>query len=82
MEEGEEILNVSLMKVEYGITSSVHGIVKRILVLADYKADKKMIPVIKGQLLMELAPPRECCTSCNAEINEGNKFCPNCGNKL
>ncbi|MDL1973664.1 MAG: pyruvate carboxylase [Deltaproteobacteria bacterium] len=82
VEEGEEILNVSLMKVEYGITSPVHGIVKRVLVLADYKADKKMIPVIKGQLLMEFAPPRECCTSCNAEINEGNKFCPNCGNKL
>jgi pyruvate carboxylase len=79
---GEEVLNLSLMKVEYGVTSPVGGVLKRILVFADYKADKKMVPVKKGQLLMELAPPRERCTNCNAEINEGDKFCSECGNEL
>jgi pyruvate carboxylase len=60
----------------------VQEILKRVLVFADYKADKKMIPVKKGQLLIELAVPRERCRKCNAQINKEDKFCPNCGSKL
>lgn len=82
VQAGEEILNLALMKVECGVTSPVDGVVKRALVSADYKADKRMVPVRKGQLLMELAPPRERCTSCNMEINEKDKFCSECGSKL
>jgi pyruvate carboxylase len=82
VEAGEEIFNLALMKVEYGVTCPVDGVVKRVLVFADYKADKKMIPVKKGQLLIELAVPRERCRKCNAQINKEDKFCPNCGSKL
>ena len=70
------------MKVEYGLSSPADGVLKRVLVFADYKADKKMVPVKKGQLLMELALPRERCANCNAEINEGDKFCSECGSKI
>jgi pyruvate carboxylase len=82
VEAGEEIFNLALMKVEYGVTSPIDGVVSRVLVFADYKADKKMVPVKKGQLIIELAPPRERCKDCNAQINEEDKYCPNCGNKL
>ncbi|MBU4343858.1 MAG: pyruvate carboxylase, partial [Proteobacteria bacterium] len=82
VQEGEEILNLSLMKIEYSINSPVSGVVKQVPVFADYKADKKMAPVIKGQLLMELAPPCKCCLNCNEPIQEKNKFCSNCGNRL
>jgi pyruvate carboxylase len=82
VQPGEELLNLALMKIECGVTSTVDGVVKRVRVSADYKADKKMVPVKKGQLLMELAPPRELCTNCNAEINEGDKFCSTCGSTL
>jgi pyruvate carboxylase len=79
---GEEVLNLSLMKTECAVTSPVDGVVKRVVVFADYKADKKMTPVKKGALLMELAPPRDHCKNCSAEIEEGYKFCPNCGYNL
>ncbi|RLB80662.1 MAG: pyruvate carboxylase [Deltaproteobacteria bacterium] len=79
---GEEVLNLSLMKTEYAVTSPVDGVVKRIVVFADYRADKKMVPVKKGALLMELAPPRERCKNCDAEIEEDYKFCPKCGSNL
>ena len=82
VQKGEEILNLALMKVEYGVTSPVSGVVKRVPVFADYKADKKMVPVKKGQLLMELAPPRKRCTNCNAPINEEDKFCSKCGSRI
>ncbi|MBU4389608.1 MAG: zinc-ribbon domain-containing protein [Proteobacteria bacterium] len=41
-----------------------------------------MVPVKKGQLLIELALPRERCQNCSAQINKEDKFCPNCGSKL
>ncbi len=31
---------------------------------------------------MELAPPRDHCKNCRAEIEDGYKFCPNCGYNL
>ncbi|OEU79871.1 MAG: pyruvate carboxylase [Desulfobacterales bacterium S5133MH4] len=79
---GEEVLNLSLMKTEYAVTSPVDGVVKRVVVFADYRADKKMVPVKKQALLMELAPPREHCKKCDAEIDEDYKFCPTCGHKM
>ena len=82
VQEGEEILNLSLMKVEYSINSPVSGVVKQVPVFADYKADKKMVPVVKGQLLMECAPPYKCCPNCNEPIQEKDRFCSNCGNRL
>ncbi len=82
VQEGEEILNLTLMKVEYSINSPVSGVVKQVPVFADYKADKKMVPVVKGQLLLELAPPYKCCPNCNEPIEEKDKFCSNCGKRL
>jgi pyruvate carboxylase len=79
---GEEVLNLSIMKTECAVTSAVDGVVKRVLVFADYKADKQMVAVKKGQLLMELAPPFERCPNCNADIEKDYKFCPNCGQNL
>ncbi len=79
---GEEIFNLALMKVEYGITSPVDGVVKRVPVFADYKVDKKMVPVTKGQLLMELALPHERCVNCNEQIDKKDKYCSNCGKSL
>ena len=79
MKAGEEVLNLSLMKTEYAVTSPVDGLVKRVVVFADYRADKKMVPVKKGALLMELARPCERCKNCDAEIEEDYKFCPVCG---
>ena len=70
---GEEVLNLSLMKTEYAVTSPVDGVVKRVVVFADYK---------KGALLMELAPPRERCRNCDAQVEEDYKFCPKCGYNL
>jgi pyruvate carboxylase len=78
----EEVLNLTIMKTESAMTSPVDGVVKRVVVFADYKTDKKMVSVKKGQLLMELAPPREQCASCDAEIEEDYKFCPNCGHDV
>ncbi len=79
---GEEIFNLALMKVEYGITSPVDGVVKRVPVFADYKADKKMVPVTKGQLLMELALPHKRCANCSEPVDEKDKYCSNCGKSL
>ncbi len=79
---GEEIFNLALMKVEYGITSPVDGVVKRVPVFADYKTDKKMVPVTKGQLLMELALPHKRCANCNGSVEEKDKYCSNCGKSL
>ncbi|MDY6954101.1 MAG: biotin/lipoyl-containing protein, partial [Thermodesulfobacteriota bacterium] len=79
---GEEVLNLSIMKTECAVTSPADGVVKRVVVFADYKADKKMVSVKKDQLLMELAPPLERCPGCSAGIEEEYSFCPKCGHNL
>jgi pyruvate carboxylase len=79
---GEEVLNLSLMKMECAVNSPVDGVVRRVVVFANYKADKKMVPVKKGQLLMELAAPRARCVSCEAEVDAEFRFCPACGQSL
>jgi pyruvate carboxylase len=79
---GEEVLNLSIMKTECAVTSPADGVVRRVVVFADYKTDKKMVSVKKGQLLMELAPPLKRCPGCNAGTEEAYTFCPKCGHKL
>ncbi|MFC1573413.1 biotin/lipoyl-containing protein, partial [Candidatus Eisenbacteria bacterium] len=76
---GEEVLNLSLMKMETAVSSPVAGVVHRVVVQANYKVDRKMVPVKKGQLLIELSAPRSRCAKCEAELEEGFKFCPQCG---
>ena len=82
VQAGEKVLSLTLMKIEYGVASSVDGAVKQVLVFADYKSDKKMLPVLQGQLLIELAPPYECCPRCKAELNKEDKFCSKCGREI
>ncbi|MFH0810150.1 MAG: pyruvate carboxylase [Pseudomonadota bacterium] len=79
---GDEVLNLSLMKMECALNAPVDGVVKRVVVFANYKADKKMVPVKKGQLLMELAVPRMRCANCEAAVDNEFRFCPACGQKL
>jgi pyruvate carboxylase len=76
---GEELFNLSLMKMETAVASPVDGVVKRVLVTANYKVDRRMVPVRKGQLLMELGPVVKGCASCGAELGDAFKFCPHCG---
>ncbi len=76
---GEELFNLSLMKMETAVASPIDGVVKRVLVTANYKIDRRMVPVKKGQLLLELGPVVKGCTSCGAELVEAYKFCPRCG---
>jgi pyruvate carboxylase len=82
VQAGEKVLSLTLMKIEYGVASPVNGAVKRVLVFADYKSDKKMVPVLQGQLLIELAPPHECCPRCKAGINKEDRFCSKCGSEI
>jgi len=77
--EGEELLNLSLMKMETAVTAPRAGFVRRVLVRANYKIDRKMIPVKQGQLLMELQPARRNCRHCDAGLDADHKFCPHCG---
>lgn len=79
VEVGEELLNLSLMKMETAVTSPVAGVVHRVLVTANYKIDRKMVSVTKGQLLLELVPSSMTCPSCEAHLDPGHKFCPRCG---
>ncbi len=80
--EGEEILNLSLMKMETAVTSPVAGTVTRVPIHANYQLDRKMVPVRKGQLLMELAPTGARCRQCRAPLEEAFRFCPRCGTEL
>jgi len=79
---GEEVLNLSLMKMECAVNSPVDGVVKRVVVFANFKADKKMVPVKKGQLLIELAVPRGKCANCDAPVEPDHRFCPACGERI
>ncbi len=80
--EGEEVCNLSLMKMETAVASPASGVVQRVLVSANYKSDRKMVPVKKGQLLLELAPTLTGCKGCGADLSEAFKFCPQCGTKV
>jgi pyruvate carboxylase len=79
---GEELFNITIMKQEKSVISAVDGMVESVLKTADYKFDKKMVPVKKGELLVKLGPVPRKCTACDSPLaGEDVKFCPHCGHK-
>lgn len=85
VKKGEEIFNVSIMKQEKAVLAPCDGMVKRVLKTADFKENKKMIPVREGELLVELGPvPRMCPNeACGHPIaSKDARFCPYCGTPL
>jgi pyruvate carboxylase len=80
---GEELFNITIMKQEKAVVSPVEGIVESVLKTADYKFDKKMVPVKKGELLVKLGPVPRKCPACDTPVaDKGYKFCPQCGEKI
>jgi pyruvate carboxylase len=80
VKEGEELFNITIMKQEKAVTAPMAGIVERVLKTADYKYDKKMVPVKEGELLVVLGPVPLRCSGCQTPIKDsGFKFCPACG---
>ncbi len=80
---GEELFNITIMKQEKSVVSAVDGIVVSVVKTADYKFDKKMVPVKKGELLVKLGPLPRKCTACGTPFaNTDYKFCPQCGEKV
>ncbi|MCF8114434.1 MAG: hypothetical protein K9K21_11355, partial [Desulfotignum sp.] len=80
---GEELFNITIMKQEKSVVSAVDGIVESVVKTADYKFDKKMVPVKKGELLVKLGPlPRKCAACGTPFANTDYKFCPHCGEKV
>jgi pyruvate carboxylase len=83
VKKGEELFNITIMKQEKAVLSPVDGVVKRVLKFANYKEDKKMVPVKEGELLVEIGPAAKVCSGCSAPImGEEYKFCPTCGTKV
>lgn len=83
VKKGEELFNITIMKQEKAVLSPMDGIVKRILKFANYKEDKKMVPVKEGELIVELVPIGRMCPRCSfAVASQEFNFCPNCGGKL
>jgi len=83
IQKGQELFNISIMKQEKAVCSPIDGIVKRVLKTANYQETKKMIPVVNGELLVEVSPTANSCTHCNnpVDVNHQN-FCPICGNTI
>jgi pyruvate carboxylase len=80
---GEELFNITIMKQEKSVVSAVDGIVERVIKTADYKFDKKMVPVKSGELLVELGPlPLKCSGCLTPFANMDFKYCPHCGKKV
>merc|ERR1711941_229609 len=61
---GEELFNISIMKQEKSVLSPVDGVVRRVIKSANYTEDKKMIPVVEGELLVELGATAGVCPTC------------------
>ncbi|MBS3758503.1 MAG: pyruvate carboxylase [Desulfobacterales bacterium] len=77
---GEEIFNISIMKQEKAVAAPTDGVVKRVLKTANYKENKKMVPVTEGELLVELGPAPNICSHCHKPIAvEEFNYCPYCG---
>lgn len=84
VKKGEELFNVSIMKQEKAILAPMDAVVKRVLKTADYKNRKKMVPVSKGELIIELAPASISCVNarCGKPLEQkGFVFCPHCGSE-
>ena len=80
---GEELFNISIMKQEKSVLAPVDGVVRRVIKAGNYTEDKKMIPVVEGELLIELGPAAGLCPTCKTDIpGEDCNFCPNCGQKM
>ena len=78
--KGEELFNISVMKQEKSVLSPVDGMVREIHKFADYQADRKMVPVKEGELLVSLAPASGSCAKCGYQLdNDSMRFCPACG---
>ena len=85
VKKGDELFNVSIMKQEKSVLAPVDGIVKRVLKSADYRGNRKMVPVKEGELLVELAPVPLTCSNpaCGKPVTmDGAKFCPHCGSSI
>ena len=83
VKQGEEVFNISIMKQEKAVLSPVSGVVKRVLKSANFQEDKKMVPVVEGELLVELGPAPTTCSKCDTAIAlDECRFCPNCGHKI
>jgi pyruvate carboxylase len=81
--KGEELFNISVMKQEKAVLSPVDGVVREVHKFADYQADRKMVAVKEGELLVSLSPSVGCCPQCGQELGgEGMRFCFNCGTRL
>ncbi len=78
--KGEELFNISIMKQEKAVYAPQAGIVKRVLKAANFQEDKKMVPVMEGELLVELGPvPRRCAACEEPLVSPDFKHCPSCG---
>ncbi|MBU4318249.1 MAG: pyruvate carboxylase [Proteobacteria bacterium] len=83
VKKGESLFNITIMKQEKAVSAPVEGMVKRVLKFADYKKDKKMVPVQLGELIVELCPVPRKCPNCSEPVaGSGYKFCPGCGAQL
>ncbi len=81
--KGEELLNITIMKQEKAVLAPLDAMVKRVLKHADFKKDRKMIPVREGELLIELGPVPRQCPACQAPLlDERFRFCPECGARV
>ena len=80
---GEELFNISIMKQEKAVVAPIDATVRRVIKAGNYTEDKKMIPVVEGELLVVLGPAAGVCPTCKLEVpNEDCNFCPNCGQKM
>jgi pyruvate carboxylase len=82
VKKGEEIFNISVMKQENAVFSPADGMITRVLKSANFPQDKKMFPVVEGELIIEIGPIPTACEQCREPIIlENSNFCPNCGAK-
>jgi pyruvate carboxylase len=80
---GQEVCNISIMKQEKAVLAGADGIVKRVLVNANFQVDKKMVPVKDGDLLVELGSLSFECPACKEPaMADDYSFCPRCGHPL
>jgi len=81
--KGEELFNITIMKQEKAVLSPMDAVVKRVVKTANYKEDKKMVPVREGELIVELGEIPKQCVNCSHPIaGDTYIFCPMCGTKL
>ncbi|MDR1312668.1 MAG: pyruvate carboxylase [Deltaproteobacteria bacterium] len=79
--EGQELFNIAIMKQEKAVRSKVAGLVVRVHKTADFENTKEMVPVKAGELIVELGPVPDTCSSCGQYLPMDQKisYCPFCG---